>query len=93
MYPPLESLSRQGGRVKGEDKLVSCYHGVMLSDSETSHNSWCYQMGDPSHTLRMTLLKCVALARQNARSDRVCLDFFFGYFLLIKQKKVTITIK
>ena len=32
----------------------------------------------------------VALARQNARSDRVCLDFFFGYFLLIKQKKVTI---
>jgi hypothetical protein len=29
-------------------------------------------------------IKCVALARQNARSDRVCLDLFFGYFLLIK---------
>ncbi len=28
--------------------------------------------------------KCVARERQNARSDRVCLDFFFGYFLLIK---------
>ena len=27
---------------------------------------------DPSLTLRMTPPKCVALARQNARSDRVC---------------------
>ena len=59
---------------------------VMLSDSETSHHSWRSQTEDPSLTLRMTLPKCVALARQNARSDRVCLDFslvtFMCYLLL-----------
>jgi hypothetical protein len=38
----------------------------------------------------MTTTKCVALARQNARSIRVCLEFFFGYFLFFKKKKVTI---
>jgi hypothetical protein len=34
-----------------------------------------------------------AQARQNARSDRVCLDFFFGSFICIKAKERTISIK
>ena len=41
---------------------------VMLSVSETSHNSKHSQTGDPSLTLRMTLPKCEAQARQNARA-------------------------
>jgi hypothetical protein len=34
--------------------------------------------------------KCVALARQNARSDRVCLDFSLVTFFVAMTKKVTI---
>jgi hypothetical protein len=37
--------------------------------------------------------KCVALARQNARSDRVCLDFSLVTFFVAMTKKVTIKIK
>ena len=33
--------------------------------------------------------KCVALARQNARSDRVCLDFSLVTFFVAMTKKVT----
>jgi hypothetical protein len=38
----------------------------------------------------MTPPKCVALARQNARSDRVCLDFSLVTFFVAMTKKVTI---
>ena len=34
--------------------------------------------------------KCEALARQNARSDRVCLDFSLVTFFVAMTKKVTI---
>jgi len=34
--------------------------------------------------------ECVALARQNARSDRVCLDFSLVTFFVAMTKKVTI---
>jgi hypothetical protein len=34
--------------------------------------------------------KCVALARQNAWSDRVCLDFSLVTFFVAMTKKVTI---
>ena len=36
--------------------------------------------------------KCVALARQNARSDRVCLDLSLVTFFVAMTKKVTIKI-
>jgi hypothetical protein len=36
---------------------------------------------------------CVARARQNARSDRVCLDFSLVTFFVVMTKKVTIKIK
>ena len=38
----------------------------------------------------MTLKKCVAWARQNARSDRVCLDFSLVTFFVAMTKKVII---
>ena len=66
---------------------------VMLSGSETSHDSKRSKPGDPSLTLRMTLPNFVALARQNARSDRVCLDFSLVTFFVAMTKKVTIKIQ
>jgi hypothetical protein len=65
----------------------------MLSVSETSQSSNLSQTGDPSLSLRMTRPKYVALARQNARSDRVCLDFSLVTFFVSMTKKVTIKIK
>ena len=59
---------------------------VMLSICETSHISYRTPTGDPSQTLRMTHPKCVALARQNARSDRVCLDFSLVTFFVAMTK-------
>jgi hypothetical protein len=78
----------------------------MLSVSETSHFLNRSPYGDPPDesglirlcspftlrygTGRMTPPKCVALARQNARSDRVCLDFSLVTFFVAMTKKVTI---
>ena len=63
---------------------------VMLSVSETSHFLKPSPLGDPSLSLRMTITKSVAMARQNARSDRVCLDFSLVTFFVAMTKKVTI---